>query len=197
MDQFRILVLAAVMAFGLHSRAASISGESDGAQALREAGFDPAEFSARAVREAGLLKAYQRAWNDYDPAVTDPRKIANPMMILDHYVDGPELVYRDMCKPNGVGSKEKFREYLTLLYAIFPRQEWGAGWKNIRLYKGAAPGEWAYSYEFKMFRSMDASAEPALAGTGMERVAFDENGKLISDEVHLILRTGTATCQFD
>ena len=169
------------------------SQETNGLLALRELGFDPSKFDRRSLREAGLLKFYQNARNDFDPAAIEP---LNPEKIVSHYTDRSKLLYRDLCVPGGVTSKSDLRKYLTVLYSKFPRQIWGDGWKNIRLFKGAAPGEWSYYYEFAMYKSKAIDAKPDLSGTGMERVTFDQDGKLISDEVHLILNSGLATCRF-
>ena len=175
----------------------SLSAEEyQGYMALKEVGFEPDIADRRSLREAGLLKMYQAAWNDFDPSIADPLKIKNPGKIVSHYTDGSGLLYRDMCTSQGLTTKENFTKYLTVLYAKFPKQVWGDGWKNIHLFKGAAPGEWAYYYDFSMYRSVAPSEKAALTGTGMERVRFEANGKLISDEVHLILKSGTATCQF-
>ena len=191
--------LVALLALAVFSNIASADQQSDfqeGKAALFEVGFHPEQMTERAVREAGYLRKYQAAWNDFDASVTDPLQVANPKMIVDKYTDGAGLLYRDMCMPNGVKSKANLMRYLTVLYAKFPRQIWGNGWKNIHLFQGSKPGEWAYYYEFEMYKSMSLSAAADLSGTGMERVQFDDQGKLISDEVHLILSSGAANCKF-
>ena len=171
-------------------------GERQGFEALKDLGFDPETFDRRSLREAGLLKVYQSAWNDFDTSVTDPLKIANPDKIVAHYTEGPGLLYRDMCVPNGLTSKANLKKYLTMLYSKFPRQVWGDGWKTIHLFKSATPGEWSYYYDFAMYPTMASGEKATYTGTGMERVKFDSSGKLISDEVHLILNSGVANCGF-
>ena len=171
--------------------------EQQGSLALKELGFDPDVFTRRDLREAGLLKVYQRAWNDFDPKVTDPAKIANPDNIISHYTDGAGLLYRDMCVPSGITTKDGLKQYLSALYSKAPKQIWGNGWKSIRLFKGAAPGEWSYYYDFEMYKTAAPNEKPYLTGTGMERVTFDTVGKLISDEIHLILTSGSANCRFE
>ncbi len=163
--------------------------EQDGFLALVEAGFDPDEMDDRSLREAGLLKLYQSAWNDFDP---NENQSSNPKKIISYYAD--DFIYRDTCVPHGLTTPAKFDKYLKLLYTKYPRQVWGDGWSQIHLFKGSKPGEWAYYYNFYLYNSKDT--EPALSGTGMERVQFNEAGKLLSDEVHLILSSGQATCKF-
>ena len=170
--------------------------EGDGLSALGELGIAAPEGNPRFLREAGLLKKYQKAWNDFKPTANELADAPNPENIVGFYTDGPGLLYRDMCMPQGLTSKAGLTRYLTAFYRKFPRQVWGDGWKNIRLFAGPRPGELAYYYRFALYRSTAAEAEPAMTGTGMERVAFDIDGKLISDEVHLIPSSGTATCKF-
>lgn len=171
--------------------------EREGLQALSELGLTAPVGNPRFAIEAGLLKKYQSAWNDFDPSLTDLAQIQNPGKIVDHYTDQPSLLYRDMCTSAGITNKTDLKRYLTVLYQKFPRQVWGDGWTSIRLFAGPKPGEWAYYYQFAMYRSVLPNAAPAITGTGMERVVFDIDGKLLSDEVHLILNSGTANCKFD
>lgn len=199
-----ILLLSAatlpILAFGSQRQPAQATNsqfEREGRAALIELGYDPDRFSGRQLAEAGILKKYQEAWNAYDPAVSDLTKLINPDQIVSFYADGADLLYRDMCVPRGLKSKTAFTSYLRILYKAYPKQVWGSGWKNIHLFVGAQPGEWSYYYNFEMYRAGEERLTSFLSGTGMERVQFNDDGKLLSDEVHLILNKGATQCKAD
>ncbi len=127
----------------------------------------------RIPKEARVLKKWCAVWNEQNGN--------NVQDILDLMSDVGPIFYTDVLNTAGINSKSVLKTYLTNLYARFPRQSWG---EDVRVYPSfSTPGEWTYYYHFHMY---DINNKVALSGTGMERVTFDSQEKLVSDEIHLL-----------
>jgi len=134
----------------------------------------------RLIKEAKILHAYGLAWNETN---------GNNAKDIASFFDEKGIYYSDLLRTpvvlaQKVQSNDELQAYLEKVFKRFPKQVWA---KNVRIYPDIFHvGEWAYYYEFEMYDRIE-DAKPSFTGTGMERVTFNENGKLRSDEVHLII----------
>jgi hypothetical protein len=128
--------------------------------------------------EAKALESYVSAWNGTGGN--------NSRDILNHFANGVTLAFRDPLSKGVLKDKAALKDYLDRLYARFPKQKWGIDAKAYPSLQ--TPGEWAVYNKFELYDRV-TDEKPSVTGTGMDlfRFANDGSGRIVVDEVHLIV----------
>jgi hypothetical protein len=102
---------------------------------------------------AKILLEVIAAWNRADPGA-----------VASYYAD--DLEYRDPSVPAGINRKEDFIKYLSLMFRIWPQQEW-------------VPGELFQHTDGKsitgMYRFRIANGKTEIKGLGIDYIEFEGN----------------------